>query len=231
MLDNDVQRKTHAVAWLYHSRGDSYTAKRVSACGYGNRCRERHCPICEHTRALDRFHKVNNTYTQLHNEHPRMQEPQIVTMTTANTPIAFVGSTVDALNATSSMALSSTSAYAFYRQIEVVPADVGITHANVHAHALLFLPQRQIVTAEELYTTWSQAVSSTDSPITLRDLTLEPPHSDFLAAFEYSTKAEQPLKLLADPDTGAFNPTFFNSYSDQTAGKHMHRLARFHDLP
>lgn len=220
-----IDMKKHVIVRFYQSRGDHDKAARVAAYGYGNRCKVRHCPICEHTRARGRFTTLGNTYTDLWNQHPRMQQPQFVTMTTGDTPVEFIGSTVQVPNASSSMALSSVKTYAWYRQVEVVPAHSGTTHANVHAHGVLFLPQRESVTPEQLYRAWSQALTSTNAFVTARDLTIEGPRTGLEEALQYTTKAEQPSKMT-DPETGGFDANFFTVYSDQTRRKHMHRLVR-----
>lgn len=226
MQDDDVLTKTHFITAYYRSRGDNYVADRIAACCKYNRCRQRHCPRCEHSLALTRFNQVNGRYVQLLDQHPRMQVPQILTMTTGDTPIQFIGSTVTELNATTSKVLNSVNTYAWYRQIEVVPAVTGLTHANVHAHAVLFLPQRESITAGQLYSTWAQSLG-TNTAVYARDLTLEPPYGELKDALRYTTKAEQPLKMmLFDPETGDFDPSLFSAYSEQTAGKHLHRFER-----
>src|SRR3954453_3945613 len=113
MQDNNVLDKTQVIVAYHHIRGDHYTAGRITRCHQYERCRERHCPRCEHSLALRRFKKVNGLYIRLLDQHPRMQVPQIVTMTTGDTPVEFIGSTISALNATSSTTLGSIDSYAW----------------------------------------------------------------------------------------------------------------------
>jgi hypothetical protein len=101
---------------------------------------------------------------------------------------------------------------------------------HVHAHAVLFLPQRQTITPDTVHTAWSQALNSTSTLLAARQTEIEPPREGVEAVLGYHTKAEQTMKLLTHPETGKFDPSFFSVYSEQTAGKHLHRLARFFDL-
>lgn len=229
MQDKYVLEKTQMIVAYYLVRGDKYTARRINACQQYARCRHRHCPRCAHSLALNRFKKVNGLYHRLFEQHPRMQTPRFVTFTTGDMPIQFIGSTITELNATTTTTLSSIDAYGWYRQAEVVPsARIGMSHANIHAHTILFLPQRQIVTAEQLHMSWSQTLG-TNATITARNVELEPARH-LEATLRYYTKAEQPIKMLTEPGTERFDTTLFAAYSEQTAGKHLHRLATFHDL-
>jgi hypothetical protein len=226
----DTFAKTQLIARFYRSRGDHYTADRVLDCRRGDRCKERHCPVCEWNKARQRFETLTSAHGQLLSQYPRMRPPLIVTLTTSNTPVGSIGAAVRELSSTTTRAFSSVgSTYGWYRQLEITPACVGTSHANVHAHACLFLPQRQDITAERLYGTWAEVITSTARVIAPRVIKLGPPEESLERALRYSTKAEELDKLLHDPDTGQFEPSFcfFEAYSRQTARKHMHR---FHNL-
>lgn len=202
----------------YHlSCGHTGIAQCLDRCEHRSPCGRRHCPRCEASKARRRHHRLNEAYECLWQAHPRMRSC-LATLTTADVPISSLGSVLGELNQATAKTLGSTGTYGYYRQLEVVPAAPSNTLANVHAHAVLFLPQRQSITEEQVYDTWSQSLQG--GTVCARDARLEQP-DHLQAALTYWTKQENLPKLLSDP-------RFFGVYSEQTAGRQLHR---FHRLP
>lgn len=224
---NDHRDITQILAAHYRAYGQHDIAEDLLNCRKYDPCGTPHCLRCEASAARRRRNRLYYAHGSLLDQHPRMQPAHLVTMTTKDIPVASLGDTLRDLNKATGIVLNSTGAYGWYRQFEAVPSCRGTVEANLHAHAVLFLPQRQRVTQEELYTTWSEALWSSTTGVTARSLKLELP-DDFGGALSYWTKAEDSLALLTDPLTQEIDTTFFATYSEQLTGKQMHR---FHNLP
>lgn len=209
---------TCVLAELYRTNGHHEIAQDLLSCRKHAPCGLSHCPRCEASEARRRRNRLYFAYGSLLDQHPRMQPIQLVTMTLADINIDTLGAALPALNKATGQVLNSTSTYGWYRQIEVVPARAGGMWANVHSHAVLFLPQRQTVTEDHLRTVWTQATAAT--AVTARGLLLEPADS-LEGALTYWSKAENTAALTT-------SWPFFSAYADQTAGKQLHR---FHQLP
>jgi Replication protein len=216
-LADPFDQSTSMLIDFHLSCGQIGIGQCLKRCEHRSPCGLPHCPRCEASKARRRHRRLDQGYASLWEIHPRLK-PYLATLTTADVPISSLGSVLGELNKASAKTLGSTGSYGYYRQIEVVPAASANMLANVHAHAVLFLPQRRNITEEQVYSTWSESLQG--ATVCAGDARLEQPNH-LESAFTYWTKQENLPKLLSEP-------SFFAAYSEQTAVRQLHYS---HHLP